>query len=269
MKACILYREDQSNKGERKVAEKYFPVVSSRLDCEGYNLVIPRYSALPFYRELETDLTKLRARMINSHLEHQYVANFDYYEDLKDVTPETWFRPVDVPKDSGPWVLKGRTNSRKFQWGTHMFAANWERLGEVYNELMNDPLIGQQDVIIRRYVELEKVEDSIAGPPFTNEWRFFFYKGIYLESGYYWSSADKEGKLDTKGGMLAHQIANRIKDQIPFVVIDIAKTAEGKWILIELNDGQMSGLSMCNPVNLYARLQYELGKEGYESPKET
>ena len=40
-----------------------------------------------------------------------------------------------------------------------------------------------------------------------------------------------------------------------FFVLDIAKTESGDWILVEINDGQMSGLSMCNPHQLYSKLQ--------------
>jgi hypothetical protein len=37
-------------------------------------------------------------------------------------------------------------------------------------------------------------------------------------------------------------------------VLDIAETEKGDWILIEMNDAQMSGLSMNDPQMLYKRL---------------
>jgi hypothetical protein len=38
--------------------------------------------------------------------------------------------------------------------------------------------------------------------------------------------------------------------------MDIAKTQSGEWIVIELNDGQMSGLSENDPNVLYKNLKY-------------
>jgi hypothetical protein len=48
-----------------------------------------------------------------------------------------------------------------------------------------------------------------------------------------------------------------------YYVIDVAKTAAGKWILIELNDGQMSGLSDNDPDVLYSNLKKSLKEDGY------
>ena len=36
--------------------------------------------------------------------------------------------------------------------------------------------------------------------------------------------------------------------------IDVAQTESGEWIVVELNDGQMSGLSENNPEVLYKNL---------------
>jgi hypothetical protein len=38
---------------------------------------------------------------------------------------------------------------------------------------------------------------------------------------------------------------------IPFGVVDVAQARDGRWIVIETNDGQMSGLSCVNPDELY------------------
>jgi len=41
---------------------------------------------------------------------------------------------------------------------------------------------------------------------------------------------------------------------IPFFVVDVAETVSGGWTVIEINDGQMSGLSMIDPVAFYQSL---------------
>jgi hypothetical protein len=44
-------------------------------------------------------------------------------------------------------------------------------------------------------------------------------------------------------------------------VLDIGELETNEWILIEMNDGQMSGLSNNNPEILYKNLKKELCKE--------
>jgi len=84
--------------------------------------------------------------------------------------------------------------------------------------------------------------------PMTNEWRCFFYKGKLIDYGYYWSILDDLTKINEKdfeetGLFFAHSAAQIIKNYTNFYVLDIAKDITGKWWVVEVNDGQMSGLS--------------------------
>lgn len=252
MEPIILFRHDRNTEDEKNIALQHFNVTDSRVNL-GKNLVIGRYSVLPFYHELERDLWRQESRLINSFQEHQYVANFDYYQDLKDFTAPTWFRLEDVPKDSGPWIVKGRTNSRKFDWAESMFAEDWKALVNLWMRLSKDHLLGPQGLVARKFLSLELVEEGLTQPMF-NEHRFFFYKGNLLSHGYYWSSGEKVGEVTSEGISFAHKIAQQVRENIPFVVIDIARRTDGSWVLIELNDGQMSGLSENDPNQLYANL---------------
>jgi hypothetical protein len=40
----------------------------------------------------------------------------------------------------------------------------------------------------------------------------------------------------------------------PFRAVDVARTSTGDWIVVELNDGQMAGLSCVPLAGLYQRL---------------
>jgi len=123
-----------------------------------------------------------------------------------------------------------------------MFAKGYKRVVDVYHELMDDPMISSQGIIVRDFVPLENLEISISGLPFSNEHRFFFYKKTMLTNFFYWSNSEKVGLLDDEGMSFAKKIADIISDHVDFFVIDIAKTQAGDWILIEINDGQMSGI---------------------------
>lgn len=257
MKSVILFRKDFHSEDEMKIASKYFEVIESRVLCGGSN-VIGRYSVLPFYPELEADLHLNGCKLVNTHQQHKYIANFEWYTDMRAVTPKTWFDDTfSMSIEEGPFVVKGRTNSRKFKWDTLMYAETRTDASRIAAELSADPSIGPQGIVYRKYVPLRTFEIGVNGLPFTNEWRFFFFRDRLLTYGYYWSSADDitQGELTTEGIDFAHKCAACICHQTEFFVLDIAERAEGGWLLIEVNDGQMSGLSECCPDVLYAALK--------------
>lgn len=250
---------------ELACAEKHFATTQSRLTIERGQLVIGRYSVLPFYRELEQDVIALGARLINTHAQHQYAADLqNWVMDLGDLTPATWSRLEDIP-ERGPFILKGATNSKKLQWKTHMFAENKADACTVYARLQEDGLISQQQIYIRKFEPLHTYTLDVVGLPVTKEFRFFVYDGAILCGGYYWSSYAEF--LEEKGMMpsvsevpldFLAKVMRKIGKKIMFYALDVAQAASGEWIVIELNDGQMSGLSMNDPDELYQRLAARL-----------
>ena len=143
-----------------------------------------------------------------------------------------------------------------------MFAPTKEDAIRIGAELSLDGLIGQQDIIYRKYVPLKTFEYGINGLPFSNEWRFFFLKNKLLSYGYYWTCAEKAEtyKISQEGLDFAQKISNLINSEnyATFYVLDIAEKAEGGWILVEVNDGQCSGLSMNNASVLYGKIKEEI-----------
>lgn len=259
--SAIYYRESLTPGEERSAIEASFPGRnSSLLGVFRDSVVIGRYTVLPFYRDIERELALNGCTLINSHNEHLYIANFEWYHDVEDLTPKTWFRLEDVPKDGGPFVLKGCTNSRKHNWNTHMYAENFKEAIAVASRLKTDSLIGEQDVLIREFVKLRVLEEGINGLPFSNEWRFFFLGEEMLANGFYWAISEHTGTLTEKGLRFAHEVASLVAPRVPFFCIDIAETENGDWVLIEVNDGQMSGLSGCDPMDLYSNLTSALNK---------
>ena len=150
-----------------------------------------------------------------------------------------------------------------------MFASDWKAAGYVYARLSQDGLVGDQKIYIREYVPLVKLGDSIGGCPISKEFRCFVYKGVVISAGFYWQ-AFKDDVL-AQGGTIPDtteipwkfmdEVLDRIGHQVPFVVVDVAQGADGRWWVIELNDGQQSGLSANDPRKLYANLKYCLEKE--------
>ena len=144
----------------------FFPWYKCPEYCLRDSIPIPQETET-YFKELEADLKAQGSRLINTYREHSYIANFDYYYDIEDLTPKTWFRLEDV-QEVGPYVVKGRTNSRKFQWDTQMYAEDLEGMEKIASFLWQDSLIGSQDIIIRKFVKLNVLETGINGLPFSN-----------------------------------------------------------------------------------------------------
>jgi len=259
----ILYRlYGMMNETELKIANKFFVAFNSRSKVGGGELVIGRYSVLPYYKELEEDLAYKGSKLINSFAQHRYVADLsNYVQDLDGLTFRTWSaKELPYLPDNIPLVLKGETNSRKDLWQTHMFANNKQEAIKVLSNLMKDNLIGQQEIYVREYVPLVQLTENNLGPPVTLEFRFFVAYGKVLSGGFYWSNHVENLSEVPSPSMVPQDFLQKVIDKVGnnanFFVVDVAKTQSGDWIVVELNDGQMSGLSENNPEVLYKNLKY-------------
>lgn len=262
--AVILFRELDHHQTDEELlcAKEAMTVITSRsLTLQG-ELVIGRYSVLPFYKELERDLAYNGSSLINTHREHRYVADLmSWSYDLQDMTPRTWFRLEDVPDSAYPVILKGETNSRKNKWKTHMYAADKHAALDVYLKLSDDVGLEGQNICIRKFVPLVTyMSDPISGQPVTEEFRIFVLDGEVIGSGYYWSShidqlPGGQPEASVVPPEFLRRVIDRVKDKIRFFVVDVAKTLSGEWVVVELNDGQMSGLSCVDPKKLYTNMR--------------
>ncbi len=265
----VLMRPGLAEEEELQVARKYLPVYENRGKVPDNSLVIGRYSVLPYYRELEEDLKVGGSKLINTFNQHNYVADMkQWYADLKDFTPRTFFSlsAFKASQPQGSYVLKGQTNSKKQQWNTHMFAATPADVDDVHRNLCDDGLIGDQEIYIREYVPLRNFGEGIRGLPISEEYRFFVLDGHIVGSGWYWSQFPEVREENHLGPWLVDQTFLRdaidaVGHAIRFFVIDIARKADGGWMVVELNDGCMSGLSEVDPTVLYSNLQQRLAKQ--------
>lgn len=251
----VLYRiTDSDSSNEYEICKQYFDTVTCRTIIQPSKLVVGRYSVLPFYNELVKDIHNYHSELINSVYEHNYIANFDWYWDVTAYTPQSWFDYDFYQAPNQAYVVKGRTNSRKQKWSTEMYASNKQNALEIANTLSGDSLIGKQGIVYRKYEELECFDYGLNGLPFANEWRIFCCQKQMLSCDYYWTISDYIPK-DIPIGLMdfAQHIANILSSKCTFFVLDIAKKKNGDWILIEVNDGQMSGCS--NPHKMYYSLK--------------
>jgi len=255
----IYFRSRLVEQQELAAATEHFRVVTQRTHVRPGELVIPRYSALPENRELCLDIVELGAVPINTYRQHCYVADVrNWYYDLADITPRTWFALDQIPANGGPFILKGATNSRKFLWDSHMFAKDKRAAGEVFMRLAQDSHIGVQPIYVRQYVPLHNLTTGLNGLPVSEEYRFMVLDGQVVASGFYWTShvdeLDRTYSSDAVPLEFIQKVIDRVSRHIRFWVFDVARTAGGGWMVIELNDGAQSGLSEIDPRAFYERL---------------
>jgi len=255
MNPIVYFRmSDYTDEPELTVCKSIIPTVCRRTEIGSGKLVIPRYSSLPFHKELEDDVKNMGSVLINTTAQHSYLANLSYwYNDFENITPKTWFKVFDARDAKGPFVLKGSTNSKKFSWRTHMYAEDIQQAGTVASRLMEDGVIGTQDIIVREYVKLRNYGTLPCGIPLSHEFRCFFYKDQLISKAFYWSNEDVEPEDNIPDSFLK-DVASRPQGQTTFWVADVAQTEAGDWIVVELNDGCMSGLSRNDPKVLYTNL---------------
>ena len=257
----ILFRRSLVDQEEVDAARKYFNVVFQHEEIPSGSLVIPRYSALPFYQYLEDGIKVLGSSTINTYRQHRYVADIEsWYPDFELTTPTPWVSLESVPRDlTCSFVLKGETNSKKHEWNTHMFAKSYADINQVHKNLTSDSLIGSQKIQVRKYVPLREVGTRIDGRPVTEEYRVFVLDGKILSKAFYWSEyydvvkPEDQDPGNIPEGFLSG-LVDAVGDSIRFWVVDVARTAKGSWMVIELNDGQMSGLSLTDPCKLYKEM---------------
>lgn len=255
----ILFRQSLAEEDEFEICKNIFgeDVKEYRSDCKD-SLVIGRYSCLPYYKELVNDLANNGCELINSHKQHQWIADYKYYDVLKSYMSKTWTDDdIYQASPSTKFIVKGKTNSRKTSWKT-LYADSRKEAVILAAELKQDSLIGSQDIIYREYVELENFGYDCTGIPIANEWRFFCFKNKILTYGYYWSNFPEiQPTITSCVFKLAEELVDVVSKHVNFYVLDIAKTKGGQPLLIEINDGQMSGPSNCSLQELYEGLLNE------------
>jgi hypothetical protein len=262
MRTVVLYRPSEMSERELAEATAALPCIDRREQAQRGDLVVGRYSVLPYYAELEQDLVSRGASLINSAAEHQFLADLGQWTSrLGDLTFRTWAEDEPLPEGVA-FVVKGETNSRKDQWSTHMFAADREAAAQVRARLREDGLFSSQKIFFREFEPLMNYAIGVGdGAPISCEFRFFVANGVVLCGGFYWSLWRE--KLTQAGidldpsqvpSTFLEQVIERIGTGARFYTIDVAFTRQGAWRVVELNDAQMAGLSGNDPAVLYRRL---------------
>ena len=257
VRPVIFYRGTDFEKSELNSAQKYFYCTNRFPEIKSDDIVISRHY-IHSYNEYLKDLKYIGAKSINNYNQHLYVSDLqNYVVDLKELTPKTWKDLSLLPNDKA-FVLRGEANSKKSSWEKNMFASSKDNAIKIYNHLIDDSLIGQQQIYIREYVPLFKYMDGVNNMPVTKEYRFFVAYGEIISGGYYWSNYLSELPYTPDASEVPEtflqNIIKKVNGQCNFYSIDVAQTTSGEWIVIDLNEGQFADLCNNDSNYFYSKL---------------
>ena len=229
---------------------------------QGVHPIVARVGAIPDYEKLYRELAGIDFKLINSPSQHVLASELEHwYPLIREVTPKSQvfdqFPEVEelLAAFELPVFIKGNRQTAKHQADLSIARTreDLERISTAYRE---DPILHWQKVVVREFVELAPLEgDPFGKVPLSYEFRTFWWKGQLVGEGHYWSQYLEYRWTDTErktaldiGEWVAHRV------EVPFLVIDLALTQDGRWIVIELNDAQESGYAGVDAFPLWRKI---------------
>lgn len=231
-------------------------------------LVFTRFRSIPFGKELEADIRQHGCEPVNSYRQHRNIADLFTWVGLLEGLTAPAFTIDDMPYlPEGEYFVKGETNSLKNRWFQACYVSEKSELMNVVRNVQNDMYVGDQRVVIRPFRSFRQVGEMIDGRPVFNERRFFVLDGCVVSEGFYWSPWSIDfGEPDVidrkKLDATLIEVISRVQHLARFMVIDMAEFEDGSWEVVELNDGNMSGLCDNDPFMLWSGVVEVLGDCG-------
>ncbi|QHT65868.1 ATP-grasp domain-containing protein [Rhodocytophaga rosea] len=222
---------------------------------------IARIGAIEKYHQIYHELLAEEITLIHSPDEHERCSLLPvWYPLIADLTPYSMVytnlpSAKTVEEDfEWPIFVKGERQTHKHKKSLSIIE-NAEQFEHLLIHWQYDPMLHWQKMVCRQYISLQVVENSVADRiPSSFEFRLFYWKQQLVSIGRYWYTSyyDLSDKDREQALKLADEVSKRIL--VCFLVIDVAKTVEGNWIVIEVNDGQESGFAGNNAFLLWQNI---------------
>jgi hypothetical protein len=223
---------------------------------------VARFGAVPDYAATWAALRGEGIALIHNPVEHRRASELpDWYPLLAHLTPRSvWFEHPPAASEvrrtfDWPVFVKGsrQTSRHQADLAIARSAEEFDRIMAAYRE---DAILAWQPVVCRELVHLRPVAGETGNKvPAAFEFRTFWWHGELAGCGPYWSAFGEYDWTEDErreGLRVAREAAHAVA--VPFLVVDIAQTKTGQWIVIECNDGQESGYAGVSPFALWSRL---------------
>ena len=214
------------------------------------------------YRSFYEKLEEKGIILINSPEEYEkYHILPEWYEDFKEDTAYSVWEDEGTVESAmlltknleGSYIVKDYVKSRKHEWYDACYIpkiadrANAEKIIKTFIDRQGSDLIG--GVVLRQFVKLKSVGfHDKSGMPISEEYRVFAYAGRIMIIDDYWKADQKVCFPDEELEWIKAQV-KKLKSS--FVTMDIARREDGKLMIMELGDGQVSGLQQINLTKFY------------------
>jgi hypothetical protein len=234
---------------------------------EGKIRAVARMGAASDYEQRYRSLDEEGIRLVHTPEEYRRTSELPvWYPLLEDLTPRSaWFdrRPsaVDVAASfRWPVFMKGERQTSKHQRKLAIIEGP-EEFDRAMDAWEADPILRWQRIVCREFLDLRLVAkpSNHAMPP-AFEFRTFWWNGHCVGHGRYWSGHSYGMTPHEQSAALeiAAEAARRIN--VTFLVVDVAQRSDGKWVVIECNDGQDSGYAGVAPFLMWRQVLDRLDK---------
>ena len=227
-------------------------------------LCVLRVGAIDDYEAIYQEMLGRGLRLINTPEEHLRATELKHwYPLIKNLTPRSIifdtlpdFEVVEK-KFGWPIFIKGSRQTSKHSAALSI-AKNRAQYEKIKANYLQDDILHWQKPVIREFVPHKKVAGDVPHQvPTSLEYRSFWWNGNCVGCGRYWYQIPKYSTSDLDKGLeLAGEAAKRVN--VPFLVVDFAKTDGNQWIVIECNDGQESGYADILPQILWGNILAKL-----------
>lgn len=208
----------------------------------------------PQYRVLYQALADKGIRLVNDPDQYRHGHYLpENYPIIEGHTPRSVWLTGDLGIDrimdalahfgGGAVIVKDFVKSRKHEWAEACLIPSAgdrqsvERVVERFLELQGEDL--NEGLVFREFVEFEPIGiHPKSGMPLTEEWRTFWLDGVPIDWAPYWDEGADRGSrppIERFSGVAA-AVRSR------FYTMDLARRRDGEWMIVEVGDGQVSGL---------------------------
>lgn len=240
--------------------EAFFPC-RHPFQREGTVTAVARMGAASDYAERYRQLLADGIQLVHTPAEYERTSFLPlWYPLITDLTPRSvWFDRVPevgevTSRFAWPVFVKGARQTSKHQARLSIITGP-EHFRAAMDEWQADPILWWQQIVCREYVKLRPVAEGgqHAIPP-AFEFRTFWWNGHCVGCGPYWTGYSYSMDAEEQAAALAvaGEAARRIG--VTFLVVDMAQTVDGRWIVIECNDGQDSGYAGVAPFLMWRRV---------------
>ncbi len=172
-----------------------------------------------------------------------------WYPALESLTPRSlWFEgepDIDAVERELGWPVFVKGARQTHHHTRRSIVSSRDEMAAFLEHARRDPILGWQQLVFRQHEELRVVEDHRPERvPAAFEFRTVWWRGHLVSWGRYWFDVSPYSCTPSEERQMlavASEAAERL--DLPFATIDVAQRADGRWIVIECNDGQESGFN--------------------------